>query len=160
MVTQRERSEVANTFESFDQVYVNAFDWYKRTPRHERLRIAHTFRVPCRPTPRRKTGTVDLQYLHLVLKAILPLFKPAPAPLRVIPTLHILPPSMFKNAIAYYKPETICFNDQYLNRTPEQIENTMKHELLHAWLHQYGFRTGDSHGIHFRVMATYLGVKL
>ncbi len=153
-------AQVANTFENFDRVFTQAFDWYKRSPRHERERIAHTFRVVCRPT--RRMGTVDLHYLRLVLRAVLPLFQPRYAPLLTVPTLDIFPAFLFHGEIAHYRPSSnqICFNENYLNRVASEIENTMKHELLHAWLHQNGFGNEvDCHGPHFRAMAKYLGIK-
>ena len=85
-------------------------------------------------------------------------------PLKDIPLIVTRPKSYFLElAHAQYESigNLICFNESYLETaTPEQLVNTMKHELAHAWLHQHGYDQENWHGPHFQIVAKLLGIEV
>lgn len=89
-------------------------------------------------------------------------------PLKTIPPIFIEPDEHFKNSklpyvYAHYhtSKDVICFNEKYIkeNPTPQSLLDTMKHELLHAWIHQHNFNGDRAHDDLFKATAELLGIN-
>lgn len=76
----------------------------------------------------------------------------------IIPDPNFAPP--LPNA--HYEPSRniVCFREGYLKTaTAGQLVNTMKHELLHAWIHQHDFSGDRAHDDIFKAACELLGIQ-
>jgi hypothetical protein len=85
-------------------------------------------------------------------------------PLKSTPSVFIEEDDHFDSTTTrahYHTAENqICFRKGYLDKgTPQQWVNTMKHELLHAWIHQHDFRGDRAHDDLFKAAAELLGIE-
>lgn len=111
-------------------------------------RVAVPIEASPQPLPVTKPE-FDQAYLDQLCDSFLHLFGDIPRP-----TVLIKSADVFDNANAHCRysrsaaePCTIEFNDEYLRLASEQaVENTMKHELVHAWIHSKGITDSATHG--------------
>ena len=102
-------------------------------------------------------------YLDELCDSVLPLFGDIPRP-----TISIKPDNEFDHANAHCvwagTPEERCaieFNEEYLrNASTEELENTMKHELIHAWIHAKGIQETERHGHVFILKGREVGCEV
>ena len=81
--------------------------------------------------------------------------------LKKIPKVYISPEEDFDDTMAFYIPaiNEAFFSAAYLKRaSPEQLKNTMLHELLHAWIHQHKYDDALGHDGAFKAAATMFGI--
>ncbi len=76
---------------------------------------------------------------------------------QIIPDIHFA--ARLPNAHYEVSGNIICFREGYLHTaTPAQLINTMKHELLHAWIHQHDFDGDRAHDDIFKAASELLGI--
>ncbi len=102
------------------------------------------------------------QALQALCRKFLPLFE-IPEP-----KVSIQPPDVFRGGgtgrvVAHFvrAQYAIEINSEYLARaTASDLADTMKHELIHAWIHQKGIYQSDCHDETFCQKARSVGVSL
>ena len=104
-----------------------------------------------------ETSSNPLDSLIRLRDSCLTIFAKLPIP--NIPELAIEPESHFSEPsfAAHYHPDRIliCFKDSYLQQADYlSLVNTMKHELLHAWVHQHNFH-GDRYLLNIGVLGNW-----
>lgn len=108
-----------------------------------------------------KADGMSVQALNRLRDSCLSLFDKKP--LKTIPPVFIKPDDHFSpNAGAHYEPSknVICFKESSVNRgTPGYLADTMKHELLHAWIDQHDFKGYRAHDDLFKAAADLLGIE-
>ena len=102
----------------------------------------------------------DQSYLDTLCDSVFHHFGGIPRPI-----VSIKPANAFDKANAHCisphnieEPCAIEFNRDYLrSASPQEIENTMKHELIHAWIHFKGITDSATHGHVFIMKAREVG---
>lgn len=85
-------------------------------------------------------------------------------PLKNIPPIFIEDDDHFSKPIilAHYhtSKDAVCFRKGYLETaTAQSLADTMKHELLHAWIQQHDFKGDRAHDDLFKATAHLLGIN-
>ena len=104
--------------------------------------------------------TVTVRQLGAIMLPVLALFRDIPVPSLAIEGPGHFPPPVMATAHYESRPHRICFNTVYLISPDfQEIENTLKHELVHAWICWKGVRDDGFHGEQFKKKARQVGCE-